>query len=123
MISKLKNSIKFLIIKFYLKLRRILKKTFDKSSNTYFFLKKINYLILQFTIVGSIMEWFYQSRARDKKIFKIKLPKFKATDSEVESIIAETFNHTKPLWNALGDDWQSKLTPQKIAEIVGRMGV
>ena len=77
MISKLKNSIKFLIIKFYLKLRRILKKTFDKSSNTYFFLKKINYLILQFTIVGSIMEWFYQSRARDKKIFKIKLPKFK----------------------------------------------
>ena len=77
-------------------------------------------------LVFNVVPEFYKEVSEFHHIMRrndIKLPKFKATDSEVESIIAETFNHTKPLWNALGDDWQSILTPQKIAEIVGRMGV
>lgn len=51
----------------------------------------------------------------------ITLPKITATDDEIERMVEETHNHNKPLWNALGDDWQNILNRDVLFEIYKRM--
>ena len=52
---------------------------------------------------------------------KITLPKITASNDEIEKMIDETHNHNKPLWNALGDDWQKILNRDVLFEIYKRM--
>ena len=52
---------------------------------------------------------------------QITLPKITATEEQLEKMVDECCNHTKPLWNALGDDWSSILTRDKIKELYYRM--
>lgn len=79
-------------------------------------------------IVMNVMEEFYPREAEEfhrmLQAQKIELPRGLCrdlTETQHRALYDSTIIHAKPLANALGDDFKTVLTPDKVAEIFQRM--